>query len=60
VDEKSNLQHERPGQTEDDRKGRGQRKPYEKPCFEPHEISIAILGNSTPNLADGLSGSFRR
>jgi len=60
VDERSNQHHRGPVRKADDQKGRGPRKPYEKPCFEAHDISLSILGNATPVTADGLSGSFRR
>ena len=39
---------------------RGRRRPYQKPRIERHLASSLILGNATPNVADGLSGSFRR
>ena len=39
---------------------RGQRRPYQQPRIERHLTSSLILGNATPNVADGLSGSFRR
>jgi len=60
VGEKARQQPQRSGQPTGTPDGRAPRKPYEKPSLEPHEISIAILGNATPVTADGLSGSFRR
>ena len=57
--EKAKQQPQGSIQTSDDPNDQAPRKPYEKPCLEPHEISIAILGNATPVTADGLSGSFR-
>ncbi len=46
-------------QTADDQNGQSPRRPYEKPRLESHDFSNAILGNATPNLEDGISGSYR-
>ena len=59
MDDESHPQHGGSIQTADDQKGQSTRRPYEKPRLEPHDISIAILGNGSPVSADGLSGSFR-
>ncbi len=46
-------------QTADDQNGQSPRRPYEKPRLDPHDFSNAILGNATPNFADGSSGAYR-
>ena len=59
MDEQSYLQDGLPTQSAEDQNDQGQRRAYEKPHIEPHDVSKSILGNESPVTADGLSGTFR-
>ena len=49
-----------PGRNEAETGEPDQRCPYQKPRIERQRVSSSILGNATPNVLDGGSGTFRR
>ena len=59
MDEQSHLKDHVSAQTVDDQKDRNERRPYVTPRIQPHGVSKSILGNASPVIADGGSGTFR-